>query len=564
MKKNLIFVIIAVLLVMAGCKSKQEEEQKTSYTLMFYAVGGGNLDDNLIGNIYALMGGADDGIKMTFEYKLSKHLQNSQDSALAQFDGVRRWSSEEPENQEIIQNIKHNAVIPNFPSCLKTERIHDAQYFMGSADALSEFITWSAQKCPAEHYILIISDHGNGWNITIDGAVCAGDPQPTHKAHKAVLFDDNVDDKCSTTTDLLSGIQKSQNHIDMIYMDACLMSLAENIYPLIGTVDYYMSSLEAVPGVGGAYDQFLQLLKAQPSNLFAAMGHYCDYCVSDKWWENIGQSFDGPNMSADIAIYDLNKMQPAFDAIREFANLMSEYLQSDKEYIQTLEDGSQVHYKYRELVENATVRAELAMSSKQNLVPLYFTVSTSILPQLFGEEGFVCSVRDFLVALSNPEFMDILMSNPEALQMQINAILQYSNYGVCIADYMKQMSQETARFGETRFTTIHANYLAAIKSASHISGTLAGKNLSAPYEDASMAVNVYSLSEEGFHYFGDGIKFLFQGNRYAKDYTREQLIRYYRASEFDQFAKWSEVLIHLNINPSFLTNSTRYEKYAVN
>lgn len=56
---------------------------------------------------------------------------------------------------------------------------------MTTRQALADFVRWSKQKYPgAKRTILIINDHGSGWELDKDGKQDA----PT----RAILFDDNT------------------------------------------------------------------------------------------------------------------------------------------------------------------------------------------------------------------------------------------------------------------------------------------------------------------------------------------------------------------------------------
>lgn len=553
MKKLFLSLLIVIFIFTTSCNPQPTPEEGESYTIMFYAVGGGSLDMPIIDNIYdAMQAKTASNINMTFQVKLSEYLQHVDSGNLQNFDGVRRFSKADQKDFDSYDTDYSN----KFPGNLVSERAFDANYDMGSAEALADFIRWSAAKHPADHYMLILSDHGNGWNITIDGSISAGETRKPLKAPQALLFDDNIGDMCMTIKDCTEGIKQSGMHIESLYMDACLMSMAENIYPLIGVVDYFIGSLESVPGKGGAYQYMLEAINSNSGNFMQAMSTYCDYCVSDSWWAK--SIVNDTQVSADIAIYDLNKIMPAFEAIHDFAHLMQECLEDTSSYINP---NNGIKQKYADFAYTATTRAEMAVASNTNMIECCLFLSTDILPQSWGDTCSYFAMPDFLAAITEPGFIEAVLTfnSKEDLLQQINYILRYSNYAISIADYMKLMGEEAAIIGDERFNDLYNRYIVAIKNATHIAGTFATETKDGPYHDASMGVNLMSLSEKGCHYFGYNEIFLFQGNRYAENHSREELLRWYQSSSFDQFTSWSEIMQRIDINPSYFTNRSRYE-----
>ncbi len=100
---------------------------------------------------------------------------------------------------------------------------------MGKQETLTEFLIWSATMFPAHHYNVYLNNHGGGWY-----GICADDI-PTYD----ILTLPELSAACSTMS---SHIGKS---IDVLSMDACLMSSVEVAYELKDTVQYMISS-EAV------------------------------------------------------------------------------------------------------------------------------------------------------------------------------------------------------------------------------------------------------------------------------------------------------------------------------
>jgi len=127
---------------------------------------------------------------------------------------------------------------------------------MGSPAALTNFITWATTNYPAQHYALVIWDHGAGWKDR--AAKSAGS-----------LLRGAVSDETSGTfmslPDLASAVRNAGVHMDIINFDACLMAMYEVAYEFKGLVDYMVFSEETEPGDGDPYDTILGDLTGTPS-----------------------------------------------------------------------------------------------------------------------------------------------------------------------------------------------------------------------------------------------------------------------------------------------------------
>ena len=88
---------------------------------------------------------------------------------------------------------------------------------MGDPNTLSAFITWAAQNYPANHYLLILFDHGSG----------AVQMQMTGNVTTLGLLFDDTDGGVLTTPGLSQALSKAGVAIDVIYLDACSMGMVE-------------------------------------------------------------------------------------------------------------------------------------------------------------------------------------------------------------------------------------------------------------------------------------------------------------------------------------------------
>jgi hypothetical protein len=134
----------------------------------------------------------------------------------------------------------------------------------GRPEPLADFGKWAAENFPAEHYALVIWNHGAGW---------AGVSADENTHHTLEMPDVRV------ALEGICGALKKQGHpggkIDVLDFDACLMATLEVAYELRDVVDYLASSQETEPGDGMAYDEYLRWLdtypEAPPASLAKAM-----------------------------------------------------------------------------------------------------------------------------------------------------------------------------------------------------------------------------------------------------------------------------------------------------
>ncbi|MBI3817521.1 MAG: helix-hairpin-helix domain-containing protein [Planctomycetes bacterium] len=123
----------------------------------------------------------------------------------------------------------------------------------GRPEPLAEFGKWTAENFPAEHYMLVIWNHGAGWS--------------------GVSYDDNTHHGMDLpqVREALEGIatslkKQNKDKIDVLDFDACLMATMEVGYELKDTVDYLVASQETEPGDGNPYSDILKFLTQYPES----------------------------------------------------------------------------------------------------------------------------------------------------------------------------------------------------------------------------------------------------------------------------------------------------------
>ncbi len=160
--------------------------------------------------------------------------------------------------------------------------------------ALEDFIRWGVRTYPARRYMLVMWGHGNGAddeNVAnaaphhahrpdADGAAAGSRhaPAPRRRAggagargiglsHAAALDSDTVDflDTRRFTQALAAAREAIGRELDILGMDACLMSGAEVCYQLRGGARFTVAPEGVAPLDGWPYDKILGELVARPS-----------------------------------------------------------------------------------------------------------------------------------------------------------------------------------------------------------------------------------------------------------------------------------------------------------
>jgi hypothetical protein len=124
---------------------------------------------------------------------------------------------------------------------------------MGDWHHLVDFVTWAKQTAPAQHYMLVVWNHGSGW-----------DKSASYKENwlRGISYDDESGNHMSTP-DLGSALA-AFGKIDIYASDACLMQMAEVDYQIKDYASYIVGSEQTEPGDGYTYNTILGPLVAQP------------------------------------------------------------------------------------------------------------------------------------------------------------------------------------------------------------------------------------------------------------------------------------------------------------
>lgn len=194
MKKKLLLFAVLLAGTLSGCtknhgdQPKPEPEPSADYTLMLYGCGGGNLDFStghyLVEKL--MEAGSSEKVNYCFEYKLSKKYQER-----TTFTGARRWAAPQGGVPEDVwtdcgsSEIEPALYVIKFYDAIQrySENVGGMDYDLSDPDHIAQYIDWCKANYPAKKYILLMKDHGGGWDFFEDS-----DEAKT----KAQIYDDNL------------------------------------------------------------------------------------------------------------------------------------------------------------------------------------------------------------------------------------------------------------------------------------------------------------------------------------------------------------------------------------
>lgn len=307
----LLMVAMAAMTALTACHKDDDvtvpepapqPAQPTTYTIMLYGCGGGNLDCCLDYNLNQLDAhGKTDRVNFTALVKFSKPYQNE-----VATQGTRRLTLTS--------------------EGLKNEKAFDTNYRLDNPAHLTQFIKDSQEKMPADKYILIFWNHGEEFGLNDDLPETEDYTEST--GSRSVLFDDNTGYSSLSVYGIEKGIKDAGLKMDLIYMDVCNFGMAEVYYQLKDCTRYMMAASSLTPNIGGNYAELLEDLQKNDS-LTDAIKEYVPNCMKN--WQNAKDE----EMQMDLECYDLSYMD-------EFASYLKGAMGEFNDFVdKTIEDQKQ-------------------------------------------------------------------------------------------------------------------------------------------------------------------------------------------------------------------------------
>ena len=213
----------------------------------------------------------------------------------------------------------------------------------GDPRVLEQFVRWAATKYPADHYCLVIWNHGAGVDDSnlYGGDYFGGQPPPVSRKGRvvvktrslskpvrmstvqaavkrarralfaptvetmvktrAIAFDDEAKDfldNVELKRVLASAKHAMKQDIDILGFDACLMSMVEIAWQLRGMATLTCGSEEEEPGDGWPYDTILRAIARNPAIAPKALASTIVRCYAASYGKNDGVTLSATDIAA--------------------------------------------------------------------------------------------------------------------------------------------------------------------------------------------------------------------------------------------------------------------------
>jgi len=208
---------------------------EATWTFMVYLDGDNNLENVYIVNFNFMEYAAD----------------NPDVNVIVQFDRISGYDSSNGDWTTTRRyEVKYDTDINNFATYTAGVDYWDlGELNMSDPSTLSDFVSWAKSNYPAEHYCLVPSNHGGGWE-----PLSAGQRVPT-----GILWDDTSGDYMSTAelgSALSSATSGGTEKLDVLFLDACLEQMIEVGYQVKDYSQYLVAS-EYIGWAPGPYHTYI-------------------------------------------------------------------------------------------------------------------------------------------------------------------------------------------------------------------------------------------------------------------------------------------------------------------
>jgi hypothetical protein len=165
---------------------------------------------------------------------------------------------------------------------------------MTSSSQLQAFVQWAKTNFPANHYLLVLWNHGGGYTGLIQDQTSAGSNLMTLDAMKNGLT--------------------GAGAVDVIDFDMCLMAGYETLVKLTGLASFAVFSEEVVPGEGNPYTSIIDAIQANPT----MDGRTLASTLVDRF----NASYQGNKASTTKSAYDLAGFASFETALNDLATTL--------------------------------------------------------------------------------------------------------------------------------------------------------------------------------------------------------------------------------------------------
>jgi hypothetical protein len=292
-----------------------EAKERAQWTFMVYLAGDNNLSsagEKDIGEMRSVGSTADVNIVVEFDRIGNKH-------------ETRRYHIQQDGTNEHVKSL--------------------GETDSGDPQVLLNFLEWVARNYKADRYGLVLWNHGSGWmpdemdrvarsvnavdynereanersSSSLGRALFRTTLQKIYKtssaAERAILSDDGTGHSLDTVelgNVLAKTVEMFGQKLDLLGMDACLMSNLEVAYQAQEYVKYIVASEENEPNDGWPYDVVLGYLAANPD---AATADFAAHIVKAYVRSYTERHYSGPVTQAALDLSQVSALAQPLDAL---------------------------------------------------------------------------------------------------------------------------------------------------------------------------------------------------------------------------------------------------------
>lgn len=186
----------------------------------------------------------------------------------------------------------------------------------GDPKPLFDFISWSVEHHPADHYMLILGGHGSG----------VQEEFLRDNSSKGTLSIAELGQVFAAVRSELKTKGGDPLVIDILGMDSCQMSMTEVCYELQGNIKYMVSSESYGPQAGWPYRPILEQLDAEIGSSGDATAEKLASAIVNEY-VNFYVEYSGTDgLSVDISMIDVGSIGRLADEIKSLSEVLSEQL----------------------------------------------------------------------------------------------------------------------------------------------------------------------------------------------------------------------------------------------
>ncbi len=251
--------------------------------------------------------------------QMAKVSNSSAVNIVVEMDRIGKYAHTEPDWTQTLRFKLSKGMSP-----LKASAVEDlGEQDMGDTATLHKFVIWSKKQYPADHYLLIIWDHGQGWRFRFAPSTVAAsehhdgpDGPLAQSPYRSISQDETNGNHKLYNRGIQDALKGEQ--IDIIGFDACLMSMVEAAYAFRSVGTYMVASEELIPGLGWRYDDWLSHLVQQPSMTPESLAR--------ELVDSYRRTYELDEPTTTLAAIDLGKVQPLVTAVSALADALREQL----------------------------------------------------------------------------------------------------------------------------------------------------------------------------------------------------------------------------------------------